>query len=201
MLGGTFNPVHRGHVDLGLQIRDAFGLDEVLYILSAQPPHKQSMHIAPADIRWKMLTTALKPHPGLAPCDIELKRDSWSYTVDTVAQLKARYGDTAFYFISGSEGFLKIRTWKDYQRLLRSLAFIVVLRKPEHRPAVEALLKEENIPLAEGADSVCLFTYESDKLFISSTLIRGNVKASQPVDGLVDEEVKKIIKEYSLYER
>lgn len=201
LLGGTFNPIHRGHVDLGLRIREAFDLDKVFYILSAQPPHKTDIDIAPPEIRWQMLTEALKPYRQLVPCDIEMKRPTMSWTVDTVDELKQKYPETDFYFISGSEGFLKIRTWKDYKRLLRSLSFIVVVRKPGHEEAVEALLNGEGLSLHGRSPSVRLFSYLSITLVISSTLIRRKVKDSQEIDGLVDEGVKKIMEENKLYER
>lgn len=197
LLGGTFNPVHRGHVELGLHIREAFGLEKVLFILSAQPPHKKDQQIASAEIRWKMLNAALKRLPQLESCDIEMKRSTWSWTVDTVRELRKTYPakDTEFYFISGSEGFLKIRTWKDYKQLLNTLSFIVVLRKPGHGQAIENLMHEE-----DAACPVHIFSYESDNLFISSTLIREKVRLGQSIDGLVDDEVKKIMEEYKLYE-
>jgi nicotinate-nucleotide adenylyltransferase len=200
LLGGTFNPIHRGHIELGLQIHKAFKLDSILYILSAQPPHKRDMEIAPAEIRWKMLNKALSPYPQLIPCDIEMKRPTMSWTIDTVEELEQKYPETDFYFISGSEGFLKIRTWKDYKRLLHSLSFIVILRKPGHKEAVEALLEQEQISLHGPSSKVCLFNYQSETLSISSTLIREKVKQSQPVDDLVEREVKKIMEENNLYE-
>ena len=200
LLGGTFNPIHLGHIELGLQILDAFQLEKILYILSAYPPHKKNKKIVPAEIRWKMLNKALEPFPQLVPCDIEMKRSTWSWTVDTVKELRKKFPGTEFYFISGSEGFLKIRTWKNYKNLLNSLTFIVVLRKPGHKQAVEILLKEENISLSPHYPSVHIFYYESDKLFISSTLIREKMKLSQQIDDFVVKEVKKIMEEYKLYE-
>ncbi|MCP4155734.1 MAG: nicotinate (nicotinamide) nucleotide adenylyltransferase [bacterium] len=204
LLGGTFNPIHLGHVDLGLHIRENYNLDKIMYILSAQPPHKKNQNVAPASIRWQMLNKALKPYPCLEPCDIEMKRSTWSWTVDTITQLRKEYQSTDFYFISGSEGFLKIKTWKNYKELLRTLSFIVVLRKPRHLQEIKNMLKDEGItPVSDfntPPTSVYIFSYESDKLFISSTLIRERVKSSLSVDDLVKAEVKTIMEEFNLYE-
>ena len=151
LLGGTFNPVHRGHIELGLKIKAAFGLNRVLYILSAQPPHKKRQTLPPAELRLAMLQAALRPHPGLLPCDLELRRQGDSWTIDTIRELKAASPRERFYFITGSEGFLKIRTWKEYRRILHEVFFIIVLRQPGHRAQVERLLREEGIPLRPGS--------------------------------------------------
>lgn len=210
ILGGTFNPIHKGHVQLGLHIQNAFKLDKVLYILSAHPPHKKNIDIAPATIRWEMLTHALKPFPSLIPCDIEMKRPQDSWTIDTIAELKLLYPHYQFYFISGSEGFLKIRTWKNYQQLFHMLSFIVLLREPTHLAEVTALLHQENITpfevdnlvptLSEELPMVYLFSYQSDTLMISSTLIRQKRQATELIDQYVPEEVKHIMEENKLYE-
>lgn len=206
LLGGTFNPVHLGHVDLGLHIRSAFQLDKILYILSAKPPHKRDDIIAPAPIRWKMLNKALEPYPGLVPCDIEMRRSTFSWTYLTLQELRREFPEDSFYFISGSEGFLKIKTWKNYKSLLQSLSFIVVLRKEKDKERIEALLAGENpapcfdMEQAAGTPTIYMYSYRSDKLFISSTLIRKKRRLSEAVDDLVDKEVKKIMLENKLYE-
>ena len=220
LLGGTFNPVHEGHVDLGLKIREAFRLNNVLYILSANPPHKKAPHIAEAELRWKMLNIALSAYPFLEPCDIEMKRSQDSWTIDTIQELQQLYPDDYFYFISGSEGFLKIRTWKNYKRLLRMIPFIIVARDSAHKEEVIALLSEEGMVLADAAgphdnpapiqhieyetgavNAAYWYNYRSDKLFISSTLIRRRVKEQERIHGLVHEEVRKIMEEQRLYEK
>ncbi len=205
-MGGTFNPVHQGHLSLGLQVKQAFHLDRVLFILSARPPHKQEMGIPPAAVRWKMLQAALHPFPDLIPCDVEMNRDQYSWTYETVSELQCRYPEDEFYFISGSEGFLKIRTWKKYKQLLVSIPFIVILRANKDKDLVEKLLREENIlpstnpSFSSGLPWVYLFTYNSETIHLSSTLIRKRVGSRDGIDGLVPVEVKKIMEEYKLYE-
>ena len=205
ILGGTFNPVHHGHVELGQKILETFSLDRVLYMLSANPPHKNHQNVVDQDLRWRMLTLALNEHQGLEPCDIEMKRRGFSYTIQTIRELKALYPEDEFYFISGSEGFLKIRTWKNYKELLRAVSFIVVLRKEEHRAMIEQLTAEESVPLLtrptdnSSEIGVGIFSYESPRLTISSTLVRNRLKNGGDIDGLVDGKVKKVIEEYRLY--
>ncbi|UCH92313.1 MAG: nicotinate-nicotinamide nucleotide adenylyltransferase [Candidatus Aminicenantes bacterium] len=211
LLGGTFNPVHRGHVELGLKVGEAFGLEKILYILSAKPPHKKGLEIMPVDIRWKMLQKALEPFPHLVPCDIEMKRSTDSWTIDTVGELTDQFPGNHYYFISGSEGFLKIRTWKNYKKLLNTLPFIVVLRKEADKPAVKKLLRDEGItgyditpPKRNHPEKspVYIFTYQSDCLGISSTFIRQKIKLSgyEGIENFVGKEVKKIMEENNLYE-
>ncbi|MCU0236123.1 MAG: nicotinate (nicotinamide) nucleotide adenylyltransferase [Acidobacteria bacterium] len=206
LLGGTFNPVHRGHIELGLKIKDAFHLDSVLYILSARPPHKKRQELPPAELRLAMLEAALQPHPGLLPCDLELRRQGYSWTIDTINELKAASPRSSFYFITGSEGFLKIRTWKEYRRILRAVLFIIVLRRPSHRLQVERLLREEGVSLLRAMDDpglppgAFLHAYVSDYLELSATAIRKRLAHGQDVSPYVERDVQKIMEEIKLYE-
>lgn len=206
LLGGTFNPVHRGHIELGLKIKAAFALDRILYILSAQPPHKKQQPMPAAELRLAMLTAALQPYPGLLPCDLELRRRGDSWTIDTIRALKAENPDERFYFITGSEGFLKIRTWKEYRRLLRGVFFIIVLRRAGHRAKVEKLLREEGIPCgpeyenAPAPPAAFLLAYASDYLELSATAIRKLRSRGQDVSPFVETNVRKIMEENKLYE-
>lgn len=206
LLGGTFNPVHRGHIELGLKIKDAFGLNRVLFILSARPPHKKRQELPPAELRLAMLQAALRPHPGLLPCDLELRRQGYSWTSDTIAELKTASPLESFYFITGSEGFLKIRTWKEYRRILREVFFIIVLRRPSHRLQVERLLREEGVPLLREPDDhglppgAFLHAYVSDYLDLSATAIRKRRAHGQDISPYVEKNVQKIMEEINLYE-
>jgi nicotinate-nucleotide adenylyltransferase len=206
LLGGTFNPVHRGHIELGLKIKAAFGLDKILYILSAQPPHKKRQPMPTAELRLAMLKAALLPHPGLEPCDLELQRRGDSWTIDTIRELKAASPADLFYFITGSEGFLKIPTWKEYRQVLHEVFFIIVLRQESHRKKVEKLLRDEGIPFGPGSqDAPCppaafLHTYVSDYLELSATAIRKKMAHGQDISPYVEKSVQKIMEEIKLYE-
>ncbi len=206
MLGGTFNPVHRGHIELGLKIKAAFGLDRILYILSAQPPHKKRQAMPAAELRLAMLKAALLPHPGLVPCDLELHRRGDSWTIDTIRELKAAQPDELFYFITGSEGFLKIRTWKEYRRVLQEVFFIIVLRQAGHRRKVEELLREEGIPCDRESENpgsppaAFLHSYASDYLELSATAIRKRMSRGLDISPYVEKDVQKIMEEIKLYE-
>ena len=205
ILGGTFNPIHNGHVDIGLRVRARFNLDSVRYILSARPPHKNTADIVPADLRWRMLEAGLAPHPELIPDDIEIRRDEYSWTIDTVREMISLYPDDTFYFLSGSEGFLKIRTWKEYNVLFNLINFIVVMRTGEQEEAVTRLLRKEGItPSVYGQGerkktAVHFYTYESEFLHLSSTKVRKIAAEGGKIDNLVNIKVKEIIEENNLY--
>jgi nicotinate-nucleotide adenylyltransferase len=155
-----------------------------------------------------MLQAALRPHAGagLEVCDLELRRRGESWTIDTVRELKVARPRERFYFITGSEGFLKIRTWKDYRQLLREVFFIIVLRRASHRPQVERLLREEGVPFCDGGREVAsppaafLHAYASDLLGLSATDIRKKRSHGQDVSPYVEQNVRKIMEEIKLYE-
>ncbi len=205
LLGGTFNPLHYGHIDLGKRVMYNFNLSSVRYILSAKPPHKDGNGIVSAEIRWEMLTAGLEKYRTLIPDDIELKRDECSWTIDTIKQLKINFPDNNFFFISGSEGFLKIATWKDYKELLKTVNFIIVMRTEEQEEKVTKLLEKENIHPSENEreensdPSIYYFSYKSGYLDLSSTRIRRIAARGGSLDGLVESEVREIIEENNLY--
>ncbi|MBN1196290.1 MAG: nicotinate (nicotinamide) nucleotide adenylyltransferase [Candidatus Aminicenantes bacterium] len=205
LLGGTFNPVHRGHVDLGIRVKKTFRLDKILYVLSARPPHKSRDNVADEEARLKMLQTALAPYPYLQASDMEMRRHGRSYSIDTVEQLQRRFPQDRFFFISGSEGFLEIPTWKEWRRLLRTVVFIVALRDPGHLDGVRSLLRAEGIPLRvyplrfHGPPGVNLLAYESETLPFSSTRIRRWCRGGPEAAEMLDPRVKCIMEENGLY--
>jgi nicotinate-nucleotide adenylyltransferase len=205
IIGGTFNPVHQGHIELGLRTHKHFQFQRIFYILSAHPPHKPETLVADTNLRWNMLKAALAPYPFLVPCDIEMKRHELSWTYKTIAELKKSLPDSQLFFISGSEGFLKITTWVEYKKILNEIPFIIVLRNQDDANEINALLDLENIAVAENCDSITklpgavLYRYDSKYLMISSTQVRDKLKNRQSVADDLQPEVKKIVEENKLY--
>ena len=113
ILGGTFDPIHLGHLTLARVAADQIGLDSVWIIPASAPPHKRDRSIAPADFRWEMVTAAAQPYaPLFVPKDIELKREGFSYTADTVAQIRDIVGpETEIYWIIGIDNVGQIPHW------------------------------------------------------------------------------------------
>ena len=129
LFGGTFNPVHIGHLQAALEVVEKFPLDECYLVPAATPPHKATGDMVDANIRYDMIRRAVAGQAGLKVSDIELKRPGPSYTVDTVRLFREKFSDTArLYLIVGLDAFLELDTWKSYRTLLKSVAFIVMSR-------------------------------------------------------------------------
>ena len=160
VLGGSFNPIHYGHLLLADDVLERLGLDRVLFVPAAAPPHKPSAQLAPAADRFEMVRLAIAGHPRFAVSDLELRRNGPSYTVDTLQALAAG-GDTLFLVI-GSETFLDLLTWREPRRVA-SLARLVVIPRagstfdPESAPAQKVLREigvEDGFALAGAAPDV-----------------------------------------------
>ena len=126
VFGGSFNPVHYGHLLLADEVLDALGLDRVLFVPAAQPPHKPNAQLAPAQDRHAMVQLAIAGHPKFAVSDLELRRPGPSYTVDTLDAL--RIPREELFLIVGSETFLDLLTWRTPRRVAELAQIIVVPR-------------------------------------------------------------------------
>ena len=127
LFGGSFNPIHGGHLLLADEVREALALDRVLFMPAALPPHKARQQLAPAVDRFAMVALATAGHPAFDVSDLELRRPGPSYTVDTVEALRAGGADELFVLV-GSETFLDLLSWKDAPRLARLARLVVVPR-------------------------------------------------------------------------
>lgn len=128
ILGGTFNPIHIGHLILAEEVREKAGLERIIFVPAYLPPHKNNSDIAPAGDRFKMLKEAIKSNRYFCVSDIEIKRKGRSYTIDTVRQLEEQYPKDEFYFITGSDLLKYLDEWKDLSEILKMVKFIVATR-------------------------------------------------------------------------
>jgi nicotinate-nucleotide adenylyltransferase len=216
LFGGTFNPVHRGHLQVAGEVRNAFSLKTVYFIPSALPPHKPVFGLADARERMEMLEQSVSGLPGFTTSDIELNRSGPSYTVDTVRYFRDLFSaDTAMFFILGMDAFLEIDTWKSYKSLFQMIAFVVMSR-PESGPhgggdPVEYLEHFVRSKISDGyristqrdrldhREKQPIFVYAVQPVDISSTRIRENIRGGRPVGGLVPVSVENHIRKQGLY--
>lgn len=188
ILGGTFNPVHSGHLAIAQNVLEEFCLDKVVFVPSCSPPHKKSPDIAPAGERFKMCTLAIQNQKAFTVSSLELERGGRSYSIETIKEFHNLYGrESKLYFIIGLDAALDIATWKKSEELLRSCEFIVVPR-PGFDAAGISKKFSEKIKLARtpGPD-------------ISSADIRGRLKKGGSINNLVPPEIEAYIRQKKLY--
>ncbi len=124
IFGGTFNPIHNGHISLAEQLLGKGILDKILFMVSARPPHKNEPQVS-AQQRLEMVRLALSDRANMEPCDLEFKREGNSYTVDTMAQIREEYKNDNLFFIMGADSFVDLPRWKEPERLFKEVSFIV----------------------------------------------------------------------------
>lgn len=195
IMGGTFNPIHLGHLIVAEAAREVFNLECVVFVPASTPPHKQNMEIAPAEARLEMVKLATASNPYFKVSDSELKRGGISYTYNTI-QVFLNEGvlpDDLFY-ITGADSILTIDTWKNYETLLELCHFI-----GSTRPGIQeqALLKKiEGLRVNEKFRIHPLIGPAVD---ISSTLIRERIANAKSIKYLVPEAVEAYISDKGLY--
>ena len=128
ILGGTFNPIHIGHLILAEETREKIGLDKIIFIPTYFPPHKEGSDIAKASHRLAMVKLATSDNPKFSVSDLEIKRDGRSYTIDTIKELKALYPQDELNFIIGSDLLEYLDEWKDLDEIIKLVKFIVATR-------------------------------------------------------------------------
>ena len=128
ILGGTFNPIHIGHLILAEEVREKLKLDKIIFVPAYLPPHKNNSEIASVRDRYEMVKRAIKNNKNFSVSDIEIKRDGLSYTIDTINEFKRLYPKDELYFIIGSDLLNYLDEWKDLGQILKMVKFIVATR-------------------------------------------------------------------------
>jgi len=197
ILGGTFNPVHLGHLALANSAIEAFNLSKVLFIPCSKPPHKTSKVLASARHRLAMLKLAIKGDPRFEISDVEIKRGGPSYTIDTITQLKRTSSDgVEYYFIIGADSLLELHTWKKVHKLLKLCKFVTF-----GRPGVNThKLKRKDLKLDPPWPEKLLRHVDTGRLLnISSSDIRHRVAEGLSIRYLTPNAVAVYIADHNLY--
>ncbi len=217
LFGGTFDPIHSGHLVAAEKVKKAHALEKVVFIPSSHPPHKEGTRVAPARDRLAMLRLALNGRDGFSISDCEIRRPGPSYTVDTVRHfLEASPANTRLYLIMGHDAFMEMHTWRSFRKILEQIA-LIVMERPGVGPVVDETWGAG--PLHAYVTSILSPGYRFSKtlhcyqhpelkpihffkeklLTLSSTQIRRCVQDGKSLRGLVPDPVAVYIVEKKLY--
>ena len=184
ILGGTFNPIHHGHLILAEEARAAFELDRCLFIPNHLPPHKEEPSLAPAEHRLAMVRLAVAGAPAFEASELEIARGGRSYTVETLEALRTQHGPEAeLFFLAGSDSCQTLEHWKAIDRVLALCQFVIA-----HRPGYQVQRPKPGVR-----------TLEIPALDISSTAIRQRLQEGRTIRYLVPEPVREYILQHRLY--
>jgi nicotinate-nucleotide adenylyltransferase len=186
LFGGTFDPIHAGHVEVADAVREALHLDRMLLVVANEPWQKEGTRsVTPAEDRYAMVVAAAEGHPGLEPSRLEIDRGGPSYTVDTVDELLGPAPGSQVFVVVGADVVADLPTWKDEDRLRREVTLVVV-----NRPGAPS------VPAPPGWRSVPV---PVEPLDVSSTDLRARLEAHLPVGDLVPDAVMRCIRQRGLY--
>lgn len=194
IMGGTFDPIHYGHLVAAEGARCHFDLDEVIFVPAGIPPHKIPKQISDSQHRLIMTHLAVSSNPFFTVSAIEIEREGMSYTIDTVREISGLYQSADIYFITGADAVLEILSWKNVMELL-SMCFIIAAT----RPGYKMISLKEGLPGISEDKLKKIIVMEVPALAISSTDIRQRILSGKPIKYLLPENVEKYIKDHNLY--
>ena len=214
LLGGTFNPIHNGHVAIARQAREVLTLDRVVLIPTGDPPHKPHENLAAAKDRFEMVRLAIASDPSLSISDVEVRRSGKSYTIDTIRLLQQEYGPEArLFFLIGLDAFLEFPTWRDPATLLTLCSFVVLSRPglsfqalsglPLIPPILQASLVELDagrslrLDVPVGAQSLICLRLPPNS--VSASDIRARIAQGVPTANLLPPVVESYILQHHIY--
>ena len=203
LLGGTFDPVHNGHLHAAEAVLAALNLEEIRLVLSARPSHKDSTG-ATLEQRWAMLTLACADHPRLVPDDREIRRDRPSYTVETLEALKTEHPDESLTWVIGSDAYALLDTWYRWTDVLE-LANLVILQRPGGFPQMSRAMRDyteaHRVPTLAGCHKGGIFIMEDAMQEVSAAEIRAGIARGRDMAELLPASVALYINEHGLYRR
>ena len=210
LLGGSFDPIHSGHLAVALAAQRRFHLDTIYFIPSSRPPHKTKRELAPFVHRYAMVTLACAGHAGFVPSLAEAPPEGVAhhafYSIDTVQRFRRDFPRDHLYFILGADSFLEIPTWRNYRALLQACDFIIASRPGFRLDALRLVIPSALLGRAPTRDAhaialrkTLVHMLPTVSSHISSTEIRQRRKKGQSIHGLVPPLVEEYILEQALY--
>jgi nicotinate-nucleotide adenylyltransferase len=213
ILGGTFNPIHNGHLRSAEEAREILNLDRIIFIPCYLPPHKGENDVASPSARVKMLELAIEGNEHFEISDMEIKREGKSYSFETLGELNRLYGkEEELFFIIGTDSFIELGTWKDYEKLFSMVNFVVVARpgyvdspkdsSPATRLPVEIradFCYDSQLRLLKHKSGRATHFLETTLLDISSTKMREDISENRSVKYLLPAKVERFIEEKGLF--
>jgi nicotinate-nucleotide adenylyltransferase len=186
VMGGTFDPIHHGHLVAASEVQSVFDLDEVVFVPTGQPWQKDDRAVSPAELRYLMTVVATASNPRFTVSRVDVDRPGPTYTIDTLRDLRRQYPDAELFFITGADALAQILSWKAVDELFE-LAQFVGVNRPGHE------LSGDGLPVGRVS------LMEVPAMAISSTACRDRVHAGEPVWYLVPDGVVQFIAKYRLY--
>ncbi|HLH80885.1 MAG TPA: nicotinate-nucleotide adenylyltransferase [Chthonomonas sp.] len=191
IIGGTFDPIHYGHLFVAEESRVRFRLDKVLFVPAGIPPHKKNEEITPPKHRYAMTVIGIHGNPAFECSSIEIDRGGVSYTIDTLISLREQYPQDEFFYITGIDAVCDLLTWHRHQDVMRMARFIAAAR-----PGYSLNRLRDRLPL-EYLENILLLG--STMLDISSTELRYRVRHNLPIRYLTPDGVVEYIRKHRLY--
>lgn len=197
ILGGTFNPIHTGHLMLAEWVRDALALEEVWFIPTGSSYMKDSREILPGLERLHMAELAARAHPGFKCLDIEVVREGNTYSYETLEAFRRRWPEDAFYFIVGADCLFAIEGWREPERIFRNCTLAAAVRGDVFLSEMEQKKRELEERFCGSREEILLVPFLN--LPISSTLIRQRIRQGRSIRYLVPDEVITYLEEKGFY--
>ena len=216
LIGGTFDPVHNGHLHLALQAKKLFGLQKVIFVPTYRSPHKLTLEPVSSEHRLAMLSLALKNQPDCYIDNLEIKKDRVSYTIETLRDLKSLHPDWEIYLIMGADSFQTIDTWKQCSKLLDFCSILVGTRPgvelsisksiqikfsldESQKPVCQSSLKAKLVAYKNSKKYTQIILFEIPPIDISSNNIRQRISNKEEIKNLLPPSVDNYIMKNRLY--
>ncbi|MCJ7855570.1 nicotinate-nucleotide adenylyltransferase [Lachnospiraceae bacterium NSJ-143] len=195
ILGGTFDPVHVGHIEIAKSVIKKTGAEKILFLPSGNPPHKNSEAVTDSFHRLNMLKMAVEGEKDFVVSSIEIDREGKTYTIDTVKELRGIFGNSVkFFFIMGADALHYIYMWKNFEELLKICSFAAVTR-----PGYMTSELKKDVDILTDKYGGDIHIIDIPPVDVSSSKIRDNIENGLAINGMVDSRVMDYIEKYGLY--